>query len=61
MVQMEEKPLTFSVVWSDEDHIFVCRVAEYPSLACHGNTQEEALAEMKEVLKDIADDVSEEN
>lgn len=49
----------YSVGWSEEDDAFIARVAEFPSLATHGDTQEEALREIKEVvgfvLKDLAE------
>lgn len=49
----------FSVGWSEEDQAFIARVAEFPSLAAHGETPEEALKEAQfvvaEVLKDLAE------
>ena len=50
---------TYTVRSSEEDGIFIGRVAEFPSLAAHGHTLEAALAEIKfvvsEVLKDLAE------
>ena len=40
----------YSVGWSDEDEAFVAKVAEFPSLGAHGDTQEEALREIKDVV-----------
>ena len=36
----------YSVGWSDEDDAFIARVAEFPSIAGHGETQERALQEV---------------
>lgn len=49
----------YSVGWSNEDEAFIARVAEFPSLAAHGNTQEEALQEIKEVVGFILKDLAE--
>lgn len=53
--QVEE--YLYSVGWSDEDKAFVARVAEFPSLATHGNTQNEALSEIKSVVKFVIADL----
>ena len=57
--QQDASHYLFSVGWSAEDQAFVARVAEFLSLAAHGETQEEALKEIKfvvtEVLKDLAE------
>jgi predicted RNase H-like HicB family nuclease len=49
----------YSVGWSDEDDAFVARVAEFPSLAAHGETQEEALREIKNVVEFALKDLTE--
>lgn len=49
----------YSVGWSDEDDAFVARVAEFSSLATHGETQEEALREIKEVVSFVLKDLVE--
>ena len=49
----------FSVVWSDDDEVFVGRVVEFPSLAAHGNTMEEALKEIREVVGYVLEDLVE--
>lgn len=51
----------YSVGWSEEDDAFVARVAEFPSLAAHGDTQEGALREIKEVVKFVLSDLAEDN
>ncbi|PKL77057.1 MAG: toxin-antitoxin system HicB family antitoxin [Candidatus Melainabacteria bacterium HGW-Melainabacteria-1] len=47
----------FSVGWSAEDQAFIARVAEFPSLATHGDTQELALGELKQVLMTVLEDL----
>lgn len=49
----------YSVGWSDENEAFVAKVAEFPSLAAHGNTQEEALRELKDVMGFVIKDLTE--
>jgi predicted RNase H-like HicB family nuclease len=49
----------YSVGWSDADEAFVARVAEFPSLAAHGDTQEEALREIKEIVGFVLNDLKE--
>lgn len=51
----------YSVGWSEEDEAFVARVAEFPSLAAHGETQEEALREIKTVVEFVLKDLTESN
>jgi predicted HicB family RNase H-like nuclease len=43
----------YSVGWSEEDEAYVARVAEFPSLAAHGDTQEAALREIKKVVRAV--------
>lgn len=49
----------YSVGWSEEDEAFIARVAEFPSLAAHGDTQEDALREIKEVVRFVLSDLKE--
>jgi predicted RNase H-like HicB family nuclease len=49
----------YSVGWSEADQIFGARVAEFPLLAAHGDTQEEALREIKEVVGFVLNDLRE--
>jgi len=56
MKQSNEEYL-YSVGWSDEDNAFIARIAEFPSLAAHGETQEKALSEVKSVLKFVLADL----
>lgn len=49
----------YNIGWSEEDESFVARVAEFPSLAAHGDTQEEALREIKDVVGFVIEDLTE--
>jgi len=51
----------YSVGWSEEDAAFVARVAEFPSLAAHGDTLENALGEIKNVVELVLRDLEENN
>ena len=37
--------------WSDEDQVFIAEVPELPGCIAHGNTQEAALANVKEAIQ----------
>jgi predicted RNase H-like HicB family nuclease len=43
---------TYRIEWSEEDEVYICRCLEFPSLAAHGDTPEEALGELKKVVQD---------
>ena len=47
----------YSVGWSEEDAAFVSHVAEFPSLAAHADTLEEALREIKTVVGFVLQDL----
>ena len=49
---------TYTVRWSEEDSVFIGRVAELPSLAAHGQTLEAALREIKFVVSDVLADLA---
>lgn len=57
LVKKPKEEYLYSVAWSEEDEAFVARVAEFPSLAAHGDTQEEALGEIKKVVKFVLSDL----
>ena len=42
---------TFRLAWSEEDACHVARCLEFPSLAAHGGTIEEALREIEHVVR----------
>lgn len=48
-----------SVGWSEKDAAFVARVAEFPSLAAHGDSQEEAMREIKDLVSFVISDLFE--
>lgn len=48
----------YSVGWSEEDEAYIARVAEFPSLAAHGDTQEAALREIKKVVSAVLKDLA---
>ncbi len=51
----------YSVGWSEKDDAFVARVAEFPSLATHGETLEDAMREIKSVVEFVLNDLKESN
>lgn len=50
----------YSVGWSEEDRLYIGRVAEFPSLAAHGNSQAQALEEINQVVRFVLEDLIEE-
>lgn len=49
----------YIVDWEPEDRVFVARVTEFPSLAAHGDSQEEALREIRDVVEAVVSDLKE--
>lgn len=49
----------YSVGWSEIDQVFVARVAEFPSLAAHGNSLKAALREIQFVVEAVIKDLLE--
>jgi len=43
---------TYRIEWSEDDHCHVARCLEFPSLAAHGDTIEEALREIEYVVSE---------
>jgi len=41
---------TYRIEWSEDDNCHVARCLEFPSLAAHGDTIEEALREIEYVV-----------
>ncbi len=56
---MEAEQYLYSVGWSEEDGAFIARVMEFPSLAAHGESQVDALKEIKEVVRFVLSDLAE--
>lgn len=49
----------YKVTWSEEDQVYIGRVAEFPSLAAHGKTPEKALKEIQFVVGAVIEDLQE--
>lgn len=47
----------YIVGWSEIDRAFIARVAEFPSLAAHGDSQATALREIKSVVESVIEDL----
>jgi predicted RNase H-like HicB family nuclease len=47
----------YRVGWSMDDEAYVARVAEFPSLAAHGNSQDAALRSLQQVVKTVLKDM----
>lgn len=41
---------TYRIEWSEEDQVFIARCLEFPGLAAHGDSSENALKEIKTVV-----------
>jgi len=48
----------YTVGWSEDDEAYVARVAEFPSLAAHGDSQEAALRSIQQVVKVVLKDMA---
>lgn len=48
----------YTVGWSEDDEAYVARVAEFPSLAAHGDSQEAALRSVQQVVKAVLKDMT---
>jgi len=48
----------FIVEWEPDDRVFVARVTEFPSLAAHGESQEEALHEIHDLVGAVVADLN---
>jgi predicted RNase H-like HicB family nuclease len=51
---------TYRIEWSEDDRCHVARCLEFPSLAAHGDTVEDALREIEFVVKETIDWLQEE-
>ncbi len=52
-----EAEYLYSVEWSEKDAVHVGRVAEFPSLAAHGNSPRAALDEIMSVVRFVLKDL----
>jgi predicted HicB family RNase H-like nuclease len=59
--QLSYKPenYAYTVIWSEEDQIYIGRVAEFPLLAAHGASPEAALKEITDVVRYVLEDLEE--
>lgn len=48
----------YTTAWSDGDKVFVARCKEFPIMGAHGDTAEEALAEIKSVVQACVEDAA---
>ena len=48
----------YTVGWSEDDEAYVARVAEFPSLAAHGDSQEAALRSLQQVVGAVLRDLA---
>jgi len=48
----------YRVFWSQEDKAYIAKATEFPSLAAHGNTPEQALKEIQFVVKEVLEDLA---
>lgn len=48
---------TYRVTWSDEDNEYIGLCAEFPSLSWLADTQESALAGIRDVVKQVVEDM----
>jgi len=49
----------YRVGWSADDEVYVARVAEFASLAAHGDSPEEALRQIQDVVSAAVEDLHE--
>lgn len=52
---------TFRVSWSAEDGVYLANTAELPTVFAHGDTKEDALAELRVALENVLEDMKENN
>lgn len=43
---------TYRIEWSDDDKVHIARCLEFPSLLAHGDSSEQALKEIKEIVRE---------
>lgn len=48
---------TYTVAWSEEDDTFVAKVAEFPSVAAHGSTDQAALRQIRTAVAFVLEDL----
>ena len=53
----EKEQYEYKVYWSTEDQAYIGKVAEFPSLAVHGDTPQDALQEIQFVVKEVVQEL----
>ena len=48
----------YKVGWSEDDEAYVSRVAEFPSLAAHGESPDSALRSLQQVIEAVLEDMA---
>jgi len=48
----------YTVGWSEDDEAYVARVAEFPSLAAHGDSEEAALRLVQQIVRSVLRDMT---
>lgn len=48
---------TYTVAWSEEDNAFIGKVAEFPSVAAHGPTDQAALKQIRTAVAFVLEDL----
>lgn len=54
---MSKRDYNYRVKWSPADDAFIARVLEFESLTAHGDSKEEALLELQEVVATVVKDL----
>ncbi len=49
----------YRIEWSEEDGVYIAYSVTYPLVATHGDTEEQALRELKRVVEDIESELDE--
>lgn len=51
---------SYETSWSEQDAAFIARVQEFPSLAAHGESPEQALGELRSLVAFVLEELREE-
>ncbi len=56
---MSAAQYTYEAMWSDEERVFIARVAEFPSLEARGDSRGSSLRALKGVVDTVLKDLAE--
>jgi len=56
---MNAAQYTYEAMWSEEDRVFIARVAEFPSLVAHGDSRGSSLRALRSVVDAVVKDLAE--